>query len=73
MGYPANLEEMVMHTFAVGQTVEFSSEGDPQFNAAGVYVVTQLLPETAGEFAYRIKSTEEGHERAARESQLKAI
>jgi hypothetical protein len=62
-----------MHAFAVGQTVEFSSEGDPRFNAAGVYVVTQLLPETAGEFAYRIKSAKEGHERTAREGQLTAI
>ena len=62
-----------MHAFAVGQTVEFSSEGDPRFNAAGAYVVTQLLPETRGEFAYRIKSTKEGYEQVAREGQLTTI
>jgi hypothetical protein len=36
----------------------------------GVYVVTKQLPESAGEYEYRVKSISEPHERVVRESEL---
>jgi hypothetical protein len=36
----------------------------------GVYVVTKQLPESAGEYEYRIKSINEPYERVVRESEL---
>jgi hypothetical protein len=39
--------------------------------SGGAHVITKRLPERDGEFEYRIKSVNEPHERAVRESQLK--
>ena len=38
----------------------------------GTFEVTKRLPENGGEFAYRIKSINEPHERVVRESELTA-
>jgi hypothetical protein len=37
---------------------------------AGAYEVTKQLPESGGEFEYRIKSMNERHDRVVRESEL---
>jgi hypothetical protein len=37
----------------------------------GAYVVTQKMPERDGEFEYRVRSSDEPHERVVRESQLR--
>ncbi|MFZ2140616.1 MAG: hypothetical protein WAV78_27445 [Xanthobacteraceae bacterium] len=37
------------------------------------YEVTKKLPESRGEFEYRIKSMSEPHERVARESELQGV
>jgi hypothetical protein len=39
----------------------------------GSYEVTKKLPESRGEFEYRIKSMNEPHERVARESELQDV
>jgi len=39
--------------------------------ASGVYKVTQLLPPESDDCQYRIKSSDEPHERVVKESELK--
>jgi len=39
--------------------------------ASGVYKVTQLLPSESDDCQYRIKSSDEPHERVVKESELK--
>jgi hypothetical protein len=57
------------HKFRTGQRVQLSPAISR--NAfGGVYVVTKQLPESAGEYEYRIKSISEPHERVVRESEL---
>jgi len=60
---------MPNHKFHIGEIVELApsvTRNAPR----GVYVVTKPLPESAGEYEYRIKSINEPHERVARESEL---
>jgi hypothetical protein len=60
-----------MHKFKVGQIVQFSPLAMRFFHAAaGPYEITRRLPYAGGEFEYHIKSSEETHERIAKESQL---
>ena len=57
------------HKFRIGEMVQLPpmiSRNRP----GGVYEVTKRLPESAGEYEYRIKSINEPHERVARESEL---
>jgi predicted component of type VI protein secretion system len=63
-----------MHKFKIGQIVQFSLSGVPLSHAAsGPYEITKLLPYAGGEFEYHIKSSEEAHERIAKESQLTGL
>ena len=41
--------------------------------AVHTYEVTKKLPESRGEFEYRIKSMNEPHERVVRESELQGV
>ena len=55
--------------FRIGQLVQLVraiSRNVPR----GSYEVTKKLPESRGEFEYRIKSMSEPHERVVRESEL---
>ena len=63
---------MPTHKFHIGQTVflaPFNSLKIP----GGAYVVTKKLPERDGEFAYRVKSGNEPHERVVREGELSDV
>jgi hypothetical protein len=61
-----------VHKFNIGQTVFLERYLERPLGASGgAYVITKRLPERDGEFEYRIKSVNEPHERAVRESQLK--
>jgi hypothetical protein len=61
-----------VHKFNIGQTVFLERYLErPLGVSGGAYVITKRLPERDGEFEYRIKSVNEPHERAVRESQLK--
>ena len=60
---------MLTHKLRVGEIVQLS----PSFSRnapGGSYEVIKQLPENCGEFEYRIKSTNEPHERVVRESEL---
>lgn len=61
------------HRFRIGQSVRFASASMLERGAAGPYRVVAQLPETAGDWQYRIKSIDQSRERVARESQLSAI
>jgi hypothetical protein len=57
------------HKFRIGEVVQLLptiSNNVPR----GLYKVTMRLPESAGEYGYRVKSINEPHERFARESEL---
>jgi hypothetical protein len=56
------------HKFKIGQVVNFI----PRLGPSGVYRIAQLLPPTGDEPQYRIKSDNESHLRAAKESELSA-
>ena len=61
-----------MYKFDIGQTVFLERYLErPLGVSGGAYVITKRLPEHDGEFEYQIKSVNEPHERAVRESQLK--
>jgi hypothetical protein len=62
---------MSEYKFKIGQPVYVS--GGHLSGAAGVYQITQRMPERYGELQYRIKSPIEGHERVVKESELKVI
>jgi len=61
---------MPAHKFTVGQTVRFSPDRLQESPARGQFKIVRLLPETANNFQYRIKSQVDGHERIVREDQL---
>jgi hypothetical protein len=60
---------VAQHKFPVGERVRLAAHVH-RIAVAGGYVITKLLPERDGECEYRIKSTNESHERVARESEL---
>jgi hypothetical protein len=59
--------------FHVGQKVQFTSATVGRPGATGIYSVIRVLPLERDEQQYRIKSTNEAHERVVRESQLEKI
>ena len=61
---------MAEHKFREGQRVTLAANVINRSAVGGSYVVTKHLPERRGEFAYRIKSASETHERVARENEL---
>jgi hypothetical protein len=60
---------MPAHKFEVGETVMLMAAASRNV-PGGVYEVTKQLPHNGREFAYRIKSANEEHERVAGESEL---
>ncbi len=58
------------HKFKVGQSVLYTSGPFGRGAASGVYRVTQLLPSEGDDCQYRIKSSDEPHERVVKESEL---
>jgi len=61
------------HKFKVGQSVSFRSGPFGRGGTDGIYKITQLLPPEGNDYQYRIKSTNEPHERVVKESQLDRI
>ena len=64
---------MSEHKFRVGQTVRFYPSERGASAPRGAYIVTTELPERDGEFQYRIRNIVEPHDRAAAESELRAV
>ena len=59
----------MVHRFHIGQTVTYRPPREI-YASPGAYIVTARLPERDGTFEYRIRSVNENHERAVRESEL---
>jgi hypothetical protein len=57
---------MATHKFRVGRKVQLAA-----YAPAGDYEIVRQLPESNGEFQYRIKGSHEAHERVVKESQLR--
>ena len=64
---------MAWHRYRIGEKVQLLHGGTTRFSTAELYEIVRLLPETDGEFQYRIKSTEGSHERVAKESELRKV
>jgi hypothetical protein len=62
--------EKAMHKFKLHQSVFLQTNSLNRGAAPGLYEVTKQLPERDGQFEYRIKSSNEPHERAVRESEI---
>ena len=58
------------HKFKIGESVLYTSGIYGRGAASGVYKVTQLLPPEGDDRQYRIKSSDEPHERVVKEREL---
>jgi hypothetical protein len=63
---------MAEHRFHLGDKVLLSRGFPYRAASRGDYEVVRQLPNSHGEFQYRIKSAEESYERVATESELVA-
>jgi hypothetical protein len=63
-------QNMAMHKFSVGQTLNFSPTLSEDRKSKGRYKVVRQLPETGSTLQYRIKSEMDGQERVVREDQV---
>jgi hypothetical protein len=61
---------MPSHKFHVGETVTFIPSIRSKNVSGGIYEVVKELPHNGCEFEYHVKSANERHQRAARESEL---
>jgi hypothetical protein len=61
------------HKFRVGQTVRLVRPGPGDRTSGGVYTVVRLLPESNGEYGYRIKARDQLTERAVTEHDIAAM
>jgi hypothetical protein len=60
------------HKFRIGQAVNYRPSERGQDAPDGVYQITQQLPQGGdGNLEYRIKHSDETHERMAKESELR--
>lgn len=62
---------MPLHSFAVGQSVEFLPGRFDGTAQRGTYTVLRLLPNDAADREYRVRNVRDGHERVVRESQIR--
>jgi len=64
---------MPLHSFALGQVLEFNPGKFDGTAARGTYTVVHLLPNDGSDREYRVKNVRDGHERVVRESQLRRL
>jgi hypothetical protein len=64
---------MPLHSFALGQVLEFNPGKFDGTAARGTYTVVRLLPNDGSDREYRVKNVRDGHERVVRESQLRRL
>ena len=62
---------MPLHSFAVGQMLEFDPGKFDPTGGRGTYTVVRLLPNDGSDREYRVKSARDGDERVVRGSQLR--
>jgi hypothetical protein len=63
---------MPSHRYKIGQRVRLSAAAIDRA-IAGVYTVLALLPESGGEWQYRLRNAETSQQRVAAESQLSSV
>lgn len=63
---------MQNHRFKIGQRVRLSAASIDR-GAAGIYKVLALLPESRGEWQYRLQHAANSQQRVAWESQLAGV
>ena len=63
---------MTGHKFKIGQSVRVAPSGKDGYPPVvlGEFSVTRLLPPDGSDNQYRIKSTDDGHERVIKENRL---
>jgi hypothetical protein len=61
---------MNLHKFKLGQTVSIVGGRRQGAPPPGRFEVVRLLPETAGNNQYRVRSKHDGHERVVMETDL---
>ncbi len=59
------------HRFRVGQSVEYASPKSEGNAPSGAFTVLRLLPNDQMDREYRVQHQRDGHERVAKESQLR--
>ena len=59
-----------LHKFAIGAAVRFSPGAFESAAVKGSYTIVRQLPPELRDCQYRVKSSQDGHERIVRESQL---
>jgi hypothetical protein len=64
---------MQLHSFSVGQRLEFDPGKFDGTGARGTYTVVRLLPNDGSDREYRVKNVRGGHERVVQESQLRRL
>lgn len=62
---------MPVHSYTVGQRIEFVPGRFSGSAPGGAYTVLRQLPNDAPDREYRVKSVDDGHERVVRESQIR--
>jgi hypothetical protein len=62
---------MSLHSFAVGQSIEFVPGKFDGAAQRGTYTVVRLLPNDGSDREYRVKNALDSHERVVRESQMR--
>ena len=60
--------EMATHKFRVGERAQFLAGAAVRFATAEVYEIVQQLPESDGEYQYKIKSADDPHLRVAKKA-----
>jgi hypothetical protein len=63
---------MMYHKFKVGQTVNIIPNRLDRQMPGGAYTVQRLLPIEGVDIRYRVRNTQDGHERVVFEGQLAA-
>lgn len=63
---------MVSHKFAVGDRVQLIVDKYAGDVPPGIYMISRRLPVEANICQYRVKHTQDGHERVVQESQMVA-
>jgi len=64
---------MAAHKFQIGERVQLLAGQDVRFATAQVFEIVQQLPESDGQYQYRIKSLDEPHMRVAKERLLRRV
>lgn len=62
---------MVSHKYAVGDRVELMVDRYAGDVPPGIYTISRRLPVEANICQYRVRHTQDGHERVVQESQVK--